>query len=84
MPQLDAIDTEYDAWLALCQLLRETQAVTEDDLQSPALAAPATPGTALIHAVKIWAAARTQLVLQHPAVQTLEDARRVAAEIVWL
>lgn len=51
---------EHALWQELCAKLKEAGAVTEADLRSP-LSKRDTPGQRLLHLVREWGEARTEL-----------------------
>lgn len=45
---------EWEAWQEICKLLRETNAVTEADMQTPVSKPATTPGLKLLAAIRAW------------------------------
>lgn len=54
MPFNDAAQHEWQAWQDLCKVLKDTGAVTEEDLKASVKAHPTTPGLKILSAIRDW------------------------------
>jgi len=53
LAKIEAMQTEHQAWLDLCMMLKDTKAVTMEDLQSR-VSINDTPGQVLLNSIRFW------------------------------